>query len=633
MVRYGLWVAALIGAHLPRGDAHFEADVARAFGLAVVPGVLQALRAALSSLEASERRLRSLVQNSRDVITVVGGDLLIRWQADSIKRVLGHKACGVVGQPMLDLIHRADRDALDEFFTEATGRPAYSQTISVRVRHARGDYRHMEIAASNRLHDASVRGFVLNMRDATERLRLEQDLRELAAEREHDALHDALTGLANRRQLLTRLDQLLAQARAERREFGLLLIDLDHFKEVNDTLGHHAGDELLRELRPRLCAAAPRAELVARLGGDEFAVLLRSGTDQSEAERTAEALRSAISQPFEFQGLTLLVRGSLGLAMYPEHGEDVETLMQRADIAMYSAKSRGVGLEVYSASRDGHSKERLALIGELPEAIEEGQIVVHYQPKVDLRTDTICGAEALVRWAHPRHGLLGPESFLSMAEQIGLMRPLTLHVLDRALAECAQWQAQGLAIDVAVNLSAPNLLDLALPKDVGDLLEKWAVEPSHLQLEITETIVAADPVRVRQVLQALRLLGVRLSLDDFGTGSSSLSFLRELPVQELKIDKSFIAAMDSDDQAAAIVRTIVELAHNLGLRAVAEGIETDAVRERLTRYGCDIGQGFLLGRGLPAEDLTARMDSESSALLWESIAMAESRSACVSVAI
>jgi EAL domain-containing protein (putative c-di-GMP-specific phosphodiesterase class I) len=299
------------------------------------------------------------------------------------------------------------------------------------------------------------------------------------------------------------------------------------------------------------------------------------------------------------------VRASVGIAMFPEHGRDVETLMQRADIAMYSAKARGVGHEVYSASRDGHSRARLALIGELPDAIESGQVVVHYQPKFNLETGQIAGAEALVRWDHPQFGLLGPGAFLPLAEQTGLMRPLTLRVLNDALAQCAAWRDEGVDLPVAVNLGAPNLLDLGLPADVHELLAKWDVDPGMLQLEITETIVAADPVRVIEIMNRLGELGISLSLDDFGTGSSSLAYLRELPVQELKIDKSFILGMDEDREAATIVETIVELAHNLGLRAVGEGIETEEAYRLLAASGCDYGQGFLMGRPMPAAELAA----------------------------
>jgi diguanylate cyclase (GGDEF)-like protein/PAS domain S-box-containing protein len=604
-LRYALYAAALLGAHAPRGAVHLHEDLSRVVGLAVAPGVMHAFRAALEGLAASERRLRSLVQNSTDIVTVADTDLRVRWQAESIRRALGHDPGRLVGMPLGELVHRDDYAVLERYAEDARGRPGFSRTLALRLRHHDGHYQQFDVVASNRLHDAAVRGHVLNMRDATERHRLERELRELADQREHDAMHDPLTGLANRRRLFAVLESALASAEADQAVLAMLLIDLDLFKELNDTLGHDAGDRLLREIGPRLEQAARGAQLVARLGGDEFAVLVRPGVDGPDAAATAEQVRHAIEQPFRVQGLTLLVRASVGVAIYPEHADSVETLMQRADVAMYSAKARGVGHEVYSASRDEHSKERLALLGELPDAIAGGQLVVHYQPKLDLASGEITGAEALVRWDHPQRGMLGPGEFLPLAEQTGLMRPLTLQVLDRALADCERWDAAGTRLRVAVNLAAPNLLDLALPGDVADRLLERRLAPSRLQLEITETIVAADPVRVSEILAELRELGVILSLDDFGTGSSSLGYLRRLPVQELKIDKSFILGMADDDQASAIVRTTIDLAHTLGLRAVAEGVETEPVLERLKSYGCDEAQGFLLGRPMPAEQLAA----------------------------
>jgi diguanylate cyclase (GGDEF)-like protein/PAS domain S-box-containing protein len=603
--RYALWMALLLGAHSERGDAHFQADVTRVLATALAPVLGQALMVALRASEIIQRRLTSLVQNSTDVTTIVGADQRVRWQAASIRGVLGHEPDAIVGTRLHDLVHPDDRPALDGYFAAAEGQPEYARNLTLRLAHGRGGHRHFDVVAANRLHDRSVGGYVLNMRDATDRRELEHELRALAAQREHDAMHDPLTGLANRRKLFARLEEATTAARAVKSKLALLLIDLDHFKELNDTLGHQAGDRLLREIGPRLEAAVPGADLVARVGGDEFAVLLPLGTTAEEAELVARTLGRAIEDPFRFQGLTLLVRASVGIAMFPEHGRDVETLMQRADIAMYSAKARGVGCEVYSASRDGHSRARLALIGELPDAIDSGQIVVHYQPKFDLQTGTVTGAEALVRWDHPQFGLLGPGAFLPLAEQTGLMRPLTLRVLDDALAQCARWRDEGVPLTVAVNLGAPNLLDLGLPGDVLAALEKWEVDPSMLQLEITETIVAADPVRVIEIMNKLGELGISLSLDDFGTGSSSLAYLRELPVQELKIDKSFILGMDEDAEAATIVTTIVDLAHNLGLQAVAEGIETDEAYALLADSGCDYGQGFLMGRPMPAAELTA----------------------------
>jgi diguanylate cyclase (GGDEF)-like protein/PAS domain S-box-containing protein len=602
VLRYFLWVGALLGAHATRGEEALQADLARALGLAIAPGVLNTLRAALERSEQSERQLSSLVQNSTDVVTVVGADLRIRWQADSIRAVLGHDPGALVDTPLLDLVHPDDRASLRVYFTEAGGQAGMTRRISARMRHSEGSWHHLEVVVANRLHDPSVLGFVLNLRDATERHRLEAQLRSLAAKSEHDAMHDPLTGLANRRKLFAHLDEAIERAKRDGRDFSLLLIDLDHFKELNDTLGHQAGDELLRELPPRLLAEVPE-QLVARLGGDEFAVLLEGDGSAADAEAVADRLKAAIEQPFRYQGLTLLVRASIGIAAFPAHAEDAESLLRSADVAMYSAKRHRAGWEVYTASRDVHSKERLGLIGELPAAIAGGQLVVHYQPKVDLRTASVSSVEALVRWQHPERGLLGPAAFIPLAEQTGQMRALTQHVLERALEQHVRWRAEGHALPVAVNLSAQNLLDAVLPADVEAALARWDVQPAQLTLEITETIIGADPVRVGEILAELRALGVMLSLDDFGHGSSSLSYLRRLPVDELKIDKSFVLAMADDPQAAAIVRTIVQLAHDLGMRAVAEGIETPGSCRQLVDFGCDEGQGFLLGRPMPADEV------------------------------
>jgi predicted signal transduction protein with EAL and GGDEF domain len=344
---------------------------------------------------------------------------------------------------------------------------------------------------------------------------------------------------------------------------------------------------------------------VSRLGGDEFAVLLPAGAERDDAAAVAERLRTEIERPFEYEGLTLLVEASVGIAMFPDDANDVETLVQRADIAMYAAKNGRTGYAFYESGSDEHSRERLALLGELPRAIARGELVVHYQPKFDLATDRICGVEALVRWDHPERGMLFPDAFLPVVEQTGLMRPMTLHIIEESLRECVRWREAGMSIPVAVNLSAPNLLDVGLPDDVSRLLAKWQVKPSDLQLEITERIMAADPVRISRVLDRLREQGITLSLDDFGTGSSSLSYLRELPVQELKIDKSFVrAASSGTERDAAVVRTIIALAHDLGLRSVAEGVETEQDLERLIEAGCDEAQGFGLGRPMPADDVT-----------------------------
>ncbi|QEC46449.1 EAL domain-containing protein [Baekduia soli] len=603
MARYALWVAALLLAHATRGAVEIRADLARALGLAIAPPLFQVLLAALRRLQASEQRLASLVQNSTDVVTVLGEDLVITWQAEPIRTVLGHDPADLSGTSLLDLVDEDDHAALHTFVDDAARQHGLVRTIPLHLRHADGGLREFEVVVSDRLGDPSVRGLVLNMRDATERSRLERELRHLAAEREHDALHDPLTGLANRRKLFQRLEAAIAAAVGEDRAVALLIIDLDGFKELNDTLGHQAGDRLLSEIGPRLAAGAPAADLVARLGGDEFAVVLGPGVTLTEAERTACAIRAIIDRPVALSGLTLRVRASVGIAMYPEHAPNLTALVQRADIAMYCAKSEGLGHSVYDPARDSSSTQRLALMGELPEAIESDELVVLYQPLIDFRSGAIAGAEALVRWQHPVHGLLGPDVLLPLVEQSGLMSLLTGRVLDRALAQRAAWSAAGLDLDVAVNLAAPNLIDIGFAAAVDALLREHGVPPRALTLEVTETIVAADPPRVIGVMGQLHALGVRLSLDDFGTGSSSLSFLRRLPVQELKIDKSFVLGMDGHAHDGAIVRMITRLGHDLGVSVVAEGIETAAVYEHLRAGGCDRGQGFLLGRPVPADEL------------------------------
>jgi diguanylate cyclase (GGDEF)-like protein/PAS domain S-box-containing protein len=524
--------------------------------------------------------------------------------------VLGHRHDKVIGTRLADLVHAEDRPALAGYFAQAVTKPGMTSTLKLRLRNSAGDYRHFEVVISNRMHDSSVSGFVCNMRDASHQRELEASLLALAAEREHDATHDALTGLANRRALFAHLETLIRDAAS--REFALLVIDLDGIKEINETLGHHAGDQLLSEIPGRLSGALTDASLFARFSGDEFAAVLPIGTGIGTAARIARDVLKALSTPFPFQGMALTVHASIGVVSYPEHAEDVGTLLRRADIATVAAKARGGGYETYSHTEDAHSRERLALIGELPRAIEEGELVLHYQPKFDVPGRTIAGVEALVRWEHPTRGLLGPGAFVALAEGAGLMSAMTRSILERALAQCATWQARGAKFGVAVNVGAANLLDVGFPDDVARLLCTYAIPPQDLTLEVTETIVGTDPVRIDAVLCALREIGVTLSLDDFGTGSSSLGFLRRLPVQEVKIDRSFVLELAANEQDAAIVGTIIALAHSLGLKTVAEGIETEAVYRRLVALHCDQIQGYLLGRPVPAEELLALAETSAA---------------------
>jgi diguanylate cyclase (GGDEF)-like protein/PAS domain S-box-containing protein len=604
-----LWAGALFAAHAPRGSEQLEGDISRLVGLLTVPGVLHVLARALGNLEQSERRLASLVQNSTDVLTVVDSDQNVKWQAGSILRVLGYDPAILHATPLLDLVHPDDRATLTAYFEEAEGKPEFTRTLNLRMRHADGTYREMEVAVSNRVHDASVEGFVLNMRDATERLRLQHELAELAARRELDATHDPLTGLPNRRKLFDRLEVAIATARREGTQLALLLLDLDGFKELNDTLGHQAGDHVLREMSPRLLEAAGSDLLVARLGGDEFAVLLPVGADQEAAELAALRVSKVFDEPFEVQGVRVRIRAGIGIAVFPRDAGDLETLVRRADIAMYSAKRHDAPFEFYDIAHDGHSKDRLALMADLVDAVADKQLLVEYQPMFDLSTGEITSAEALVRWIHPERGLLMPHQFISLAEQTGLMTEITMHILDDALQRWAEWRANGLDLKVAVNLSSRNLLDADLAGEVSERLRRWDVPATALQLEITETIIGIDLENMISRLESLRALDIELALDDFGTGTSSLSYLRHLPVQELKIDKSFLVGMDRHPHDAAIVQTIVGLAHSLGIRALAEGIENDMVRRLVTEWGCDRGQGFALATPMSSDELIKRARS------------------------
>ena len=416
------------------------------------------------------------------------------------------------------------------------------------------------------------------------------------------ALTDELTGLANRRLFHERLkEELGADGEAA---LAIAMVDLDRFKELNDTLGHHAGDRLLAQLGPRLNDVVGDAGLVARLGGDEFALLL-PGAGLASASELARRLGVMLQTPFEIDGLEVVMDASVGVALCPDNGVDADSLLQRADVAMYQAKEARTGFQAYDPSRDRHSRERLSLMAELRRALERDELILHYQPKVDLQTGLVAGVEALVRWQHPVHGLRGPGAFLPHAEHTALMRPLTLHVLNTALSQLAQWRADGLDLHVAVNLAVQNLLDLRTPGHVAELLERHRLAPEVLTLEVTESLMLHDPQRAGEILSDLKQLGVSLSLDDFGTGYSSLEHLKRLPVNELKIDKSFVMTMDRDPADRAIVASTAALGRALGLRVVAEGVESAASASVLAAIGCDLAQGFHYSPPVPADQLPA----------------------------
>ncbi|MEU5877948.1 bifunctional diguanylate cyclase/phosphodiesterase [Spirillospora sp. NPDC047279] len=447
----------------------------------------------------------------------------------------------------------------------------------------------------------------------------------VSVRREHQALHDGLTGLPNRKMLIMRTEEALAGVRAAEgtarrltgmvaagrgkqgeptQRAGLFLLDLDRFKEVNDTLGHPTGDRLLQLVAHRLTHSVRPGDLVARLGGDEFAVLLPTVRDAAAAREVAARLRAALSEPVRLDGLSFDLEASVGIALFPDHAPDFELLLQRADVAMYNAKESRNGVEVYEAGKDRNSPARLGMLGDLRRAIDRGELELFYQPKISLLDGQLVGMEALIRWRHPEQGLLEPAHFLQVAEQTYLMRAITHYVVDAALAQASAWWKDDLSVQVAVNASGRDLLDTGLTETIENGLLARGLPAAALQLEITERILMNEPAYASETVRALAELGIPLSLDDFGTGYSSLVRLKRLPVEEIKIDSSFVQRLSGSAEDAVIVRSIVDLVRTLGLRSVAEGVEDPQTARLLREMGCDAAQGWHFGRPMDAATAT-----------------------------
>jgi diguanylate cyclase (GGDEF)-like protein/PAS domain S-box-containing protein len=419
----------------------------------------------------------------------------------------------------------------------------------------------------------------------------------------HQAMHDGLTGLPNRTMLFDALENAIVKAREDRGMLALMLMDLDRFKEVNDTFGHHFGDALLKQVAFRVQNQMREGDIVARLGGDEFAIVLPRTSDATSTALMARRILNTLEQPFVVEAQVLEVGASIGIAMFPEHGADARTLLRRADVAMYAAKKKESGYSFHKDDHESRTPDQLALVVELRGAIERNELELHYQPKLHVRSGIMTRAEVLIRWNHPQRGHLPPSQFVPIAERTGLIRAMTDWVFDRVLAQCRAWQDEGAPIHVAVNVSAKSLLDQSLPQKVQAALDRWKVDPRFLKIEITESSIMADPAHALAILSMLQSMGVRLSVDDFGTGYSSLTHLRELPIDEIKIDKSFVMGMKTSEADAAIVRTVIDLAHNLGKQVCAEGVEDEQTWKMLGDLGCDLAQGYWIARPMPGVDL------------------------------
>ncbi len=589
---------------LKRANERLEGRVqARTLALSEANQRLQHEIAERQLAEAQLRLLGSAVENASEGIFILAapggdphGELRISFVNHGLCRMTGLAREGLVGQT-LEVLRFAgdDRLVLEALHdTLAAGRPFQGEAAVSRTDGS-------EYALELHVMPADDRGprtvhWIGIARDVSERKS------QLAALR-RQALHDALTDLPNRILLYDRLEQAIHESVRSRRSLALMFLDLNGFKEINDTFGHHCGDLLLRQVGPRLLARVRGTDTVARLGGDEFAVLLPNVGGAEVASQLARSLLDALVEPFAVEHQQLTLGGSLGVVLCPEHGTDATTLMRRADVAMYVAKARGQGFEVYSPEADTHSPARLTLLGELRRNACADQLLLHFQPEVELATGRTRQLEALVRWQHPEHGLLLPADFIPLAEAGNVVQVITEWVLAAAVRECRRWQLAGLDLGVSVNLSPRSLRDAALPAALSALLAAERLPPERLTLEITESSLLADPEHALRVLNQIVELGVGLSIDDFGTGYSSLAHLKQLPVSEVKVDRSFVRDMTRNERDAAIVRSMIDLAHDLGRVVVAEGIEEEATWHRLAELGCDLGQGFLISRPMPQRQL------------------------------
>jgi diguanylate cyclase len=455
-------------------------------------------------------------------------------------------------------------------------------------------------------HDYIMKNNLKRLIPAIEREMREAQIRRARKEAEDQihymAYYNPMTGLPNRTLLMKRLEETLVAGKRDKKPVALLLMNLDRFREINETLGRQRGDILLKEVGSRLQDTVFPRDVVAHLGGDEFSVILPLEKAQ-HSHLAADKIAKALEEPFVIDRIPIVMETSIGIALYPDHAENTQSLMQRSDIAMYEAKRMKTFFTIYNSSLDKHDPQKLTLLGELRHALEHDELVLYYQPKISFKTNSIIGVEALVRWKHPQRGVIPPYEFIGLAERTGLIKPLTMWVFDTGKRQLEILHQRGADLSVSINLSARNLQDSELPGQIAKILKTNGVPPNLLELEITETAIMIEPARAMETLNHLKTMGLRFSIDDFGTGYSSLGYLKKLPVNAIKIDRSFIKDMVVDEDDTAIVRSTIDLAHNLGLAVIAEGVETKAVYDKLAAMGCDEAQGYYMCKPLPTDEL------------------------------
>ena len=574
----------------------------------VVVGRLRDLGGHLSAEAAarreSEGRYADLFENAHDIVFTYNLDCELTHVNRATERLLGYSRAELVGMDPAVVIPGEQWDNLRRMLTDCLAGSSDNGPYAAEWLTRDGRRVMLEINPVLLREKGVPVGIQGIGRDVTERNRIEETLR-------RQALHDPLTGLPNRLLLADRLAQEVKRSEREEKSVGVLILDLSEFKAVNDTFGHPVGDDLLRQVGARLEAATRDTDTVARMGGDEFGIILGGIDGDDDAALGARRLLAAFDESFTVEGHRVAVGASVGISVSPGNGSDPTALIRRADVALYAAKRAGRGFAFYAAEDDQFNPRRLALRAELRDAIAEGGLELHFQPKVRCRDNRVTGVEALVRWRHPDHGLMAPDLFIPIAEHWGLMGPLTEWVITEALDWSDRWQERGLDLKVAVNLSARQLQDRQLPESIAAAVQRHRAKAGRLQIELTESAVMADAERALEILTRIDEQGIGVSIDDFGTGYSSLSYLRRLPVSEIKIDRSFIRGLARNDSDAVIVRSIIDLGHNLGLTVVAEGVEEEAALSTLTGLGCDVVQGFLLSRPLPALELASWVEDRS----------------------
>jgi len=598
----GAQVASISNDAVGQMTADTEAGFARLVVVGITLGIFGAIAAIAMGLllrRAGVQRsaqFRSLVHNASDLITVVDVRGVIRYQSPSVSKLVGVAPEALLGTDYLDVVHPDDRPHLEVVLSGLVGSPKGSTTAEYRVDHADGSSRFVESIASNLLDDSTVKGLVLNTRDVTDRKSLEEELA-------HQAFHDSLTGLSNRAVFRDRLDHALGLSVRHERSLAVLLLDLDSFKTVNDSLGHDVGDELLVAVGSRIEECARSSDTVARLGGDEFVVLLEEDVDETRSRSVATRILKALAAPFDVSDREVFIGASIGIAVSEGGSGDADELIRNADTAMYAAKAAGRGrYEIFEPAMHVRALERFEVQADLRRALGRAEFTLQYQPIVDFATGAVQGVEALIRWMHPSRGLLPPGDFIAAAEETGLIVPMGMWVLDEACRQTVAWRdeyPQAASLWVSVNLSTRQLLEPDLVARVRECLERSGLDPSALVLEITEGSLLQSVAETIEKLRDLKALGLRLAIDDFGTGSSSLGHLRQFPIDVLKIDKSFVDEIaTTGSEGPALVRAVVDLAKTLQLETVAEGIEEIEQLTELRSAGCLSGQGFLFARPL-----------------------------------